>query len=198
MKKVLLVFCLFLFGYGVSAQNENFYTDDNGYIVIKGSVFGEGDDNKLFHEGRKWATLLSSNSELEIDEENQKIEADGTIQTKGGYNPFAGVFNDYFHYTLEVKVEDGAMHYVFKNLKLTKTYSGYGSASTTYLIDDLIDLVFHLDELIASVESDPTLSNKDKKKKIKEMKSESEGFTVALLKVEETISEHIESLKKRI
>ncbi|MBO7144032.1 MAG: hypothetical protein J6W13_04310 [Salinivirgaceae bacterium] len=87
-------------------------------------------------------------------------------------NPFAGKWTETLNYTCDVKIEQDKIICTFHDMNLTFNYSGYGSSTKKYSLDEKYYNYLKAIDDLNNANSDNTMDKKERKKIIKDSENE--------------------------
>lgn len=171
MKKIFVTVCIVALAIcGAFAQKVAFPTDDKGRISYTNEFKTDQSKAELIEGISSWAvtTFHTNNAIFSKDETKGELMINGSVKSSSSYNPFAGAFNEYVNFVVKFVVDEGKIAYTLYRPTLTKTYSGFGSNSTTANMDDMYTNYVQAYESINAAKSNPSLSKKEQKSIIKQ------------------------------
>ncbi len=199
-KNFILTLCVFACTlFTVNAQKVNFPTND-GSVCFTNESNSKYSKAELFESAVSWAvsTFASKDAVISQDLEKGEVLTNGTIKTKSSYNPFAGWFNEYATFVVKFNVSDNHIKYNLYKIKITETYSGYGSSSNTYNLDDRYASFVKAYEDIERVNNDPNISKKDRKTVIKEANDIIEENEDSFIELKKSLQDVINMMEKEL
>lgn len=134
---------------------------------------------------------------VKYDDQSGTVSFSGKFQYRKAENPFAGTWTESLQYECSVKIEENRLICTFYNMHFVYQYSGYGSSTKTFSINDKMFGYLDAVENLNKANTDPAIDKKEKKRIIKESESEIKEDEISFSKSEAKLKANIEKLKRQ-
>ncbi len=186
-----------IFTINSNSQDFKFPTNKEGEIEFLGNIESSYNKEDLFDKIKVWAISNKQTIALENTEKGNIIIS-GDIQGKSSYNIFAGAFNETVQFILTLDVLDNQVSYIISDFKITETYQGYGTKTSTISMTERKLALETAQKEKQNAEQNDELKRKKKKEIIENCNGKIERYSSSLSEAYKSLQSFLEVMNSTL
>ena len=194
MKKIIFSLILSACMFALQAQEFDFPLNENGVYVLTGEIPYSGDKVGAKEGLAMWFYNSKVTSQLKQEKGDTTVYEVG-FNVSASYNPFAGSFSSNLISSWTFVFGEKSISYKFERFYIQQTYSGFGTNNKLLKLEQVIRELDAEKEKMKQIESDASLSKKQKKEQLEDHADIIEDRTELLSKSYTVLMRNLEKIK---